>query len=93
MTEQKPPTQAQKEQARIKRSMKQDIDGVINTADLLSGKTSYPTKLNKKYKDPFAVIDDPKHLPNFLKFMETSYKGGKLVKVQLKRKKYNAGSN
>ena len=82
--QQKPPTQAQKDQARIKRLMKQDIDGVISTADLLAGKTNYPTKINKKVKDPFAK-DDPKHLPKFLKFMEASYRKG-LFKVELKRK-------
>lgn len=65
--------------------MKQDIDGVINAADMLAGKKAYPTKMSKKIKDPFAQLDDPKNLPKFLKFMEKTYNAGNLIKVNLKK--------
>lgn len=80
----KTPTQSDKDQARIKRLMKQDLEATTNTADLLAGKKTLPTKLNKKSGSP--SIDAPSNLPKFLNFMERSYNSGSLIKVELKKK-------
>lgn len=77
-----------KQLAKIRKTMKRDIDGVISTADMLAGKGAIGTsKLNsgKKASDPFAKLDDPKNLGKFIKFMETKYAQTKFMHVEIKK--------
>ena len=81
------PTQTDRQLAKIKASMRKDINGITDTADLLTGKQSASTRLTsgKKVDDPFKQLDDPKNLTKFLKFMEAKYAKNKLIHVELKK--------
>lgn len=86
MAENKP---VDKNLQRIRKSMENDINGTINTADLLSGKGAIgTTRINssKKIKDPFAELDNSKNINKFLKFIEDRYeKDG--ADLELKKEK------
>ncbi len=69
--------------AKIKKSMKSDLDRLSNTADLLSGTKPLPKRLNSKTQSTTQQVD-VKQLGKFLGFMESKYKG-KLINVELKR--------
>lgn len=76
-------TAGDKQKGKIKSSMKSEISGVQNTADLLSGKGTVGTsKLKKKQLE--VKVDDPKNVKKFINFLEKTY-GQSLIKVQIKK--------
>lgn len=76
-------TAGDKQKEKIKSSMKSEISGVQNTADLLSGKGTVGTsKLKKKQLE--VKVDDPKNVKKFINFLEKTY-GQSLIKVQIKK--------
>ncbi len=80
-------TAGDKQKEKIKSSMKSEISGVQNTADLLSGKGTIGTsKLNssKKQTTSSVKLDDSKNLAKFINFIEKKY-GKSLIKVQIKK--------
>lgn len=77
----------QKQQAKIKKQMRDDILGTQSVANQLTGKERIGTaKLNKtetKKAEPTKV--DIRKLEKFIDFMEESYESG-TSKVEIKRK-------
>ncbi len=73
---------------KIKASMKNDINQIQTTADLLSGKGTIGTsKLNSSKKQSSTSpnkVDDPKNLTKFMHFIEKKY-AKSLIKVEIKK--------
>lgn len=76
-----------KQQAKIKRQMRDDILGTQSVANQLTGKERVGTaKLNKtETKKPEPAKVDTRKLEKFIDFMEDSYRSG-TSKVEIKRK-------